>query len=160
MEEMSILITNEAKRELDKLLENSDKTCIRILTRHITMTTEAKIDLELDEPNANDNCYDVDGYKVIINKVLDSQMNYITGNSCGACEVIKEKIEKFLENYPDIKAYEVNGEENTKIAYKYSVFSMPVFLLFIEGKESIRTGRHVDLLSLERSIDRYYNMIY
>ena len=78
MEEMSILITNEAKRELDKLLENSDKTCIRILTRHITMTTEAKIDLELDEPNANDNCYDVDGYKVIINKVLDSQMNYIT----------------------------------------------------------------------------------
>ena len=37
---------------------------------------------------------------------------------------------------------------------------MPVFLLFIEGKESIRTGRHVDLLSLERSIDRYYNMIY
>ena len=85
---------------------------------------------------------------------------YFTGNSCGACEVIKEKIEKFLENYPNIKAYEINGEENTKIAYKYSVFSMPVFLLFIEGKESIRTGKHVDLLSLERRIDRYYNMIY
>ena len=65
--EMSILITNEAKRELDKLLENSDKQCIRILTRGITMTSEAKIDLEL-----------VDGYKIIINKILDSQMNYIT----------------------------------------------------------------------------------
>ena len=65
--EMSILITNEAKRELDKLLENSDKQCIRILTRGITMTSEAKIDLELDEPNANDNLYDVDGYKIIIN---------------------------------------------------------------------------------------------
>ena len=75
--EMSILITNEAKRELDKLLENSDKQCI-ILTRGITMTSEAKIDLELDEPNANDNLYDVDGYKIIINKILDSQMNYIT----------------------------------------------------------------------------------
>ena len=78
MEEMTILITNEAKRELDKLLVNSDKKCIRILTRCITMTSEAKIDLELDEPNQNDNLYDVDGYKVIINKVLDSQMNYIT----------------------------------------------------------------------------------
>ena len=78
MEEMTILITNEAKRELDKLLENSDKKCIRILTRGITMTSEAKIDLELDEPNANDNLYDVDGYKIIINKILDSQMNYIT----------------------------------------------------------------------------------
>ncbi len=85
---------------------------------------------------------------------------YFTGNSCGACEVIKHKIEGFLENYPKIKSYEINGEENLKIAYKYSVFSMPVFLLFVEGKESIRTGKHVDLLSLERSIDRYYNMIY
>ena len=76
--EMIILITNEAKRELDKLLENSAKQCIRILTSGITMTAEAKIDLELDEPNANDNLYDVDGYKIIINKILDSQMNYIT----------------------------------------------------------------------------------
>ena len=68
--EMNILITNEAKRELDKLLENSDKKCIRILTRCITMTSDAKIDIELDEPNSNDNLYDVDGYKIIINKVL------------------------------------------------------------------------------------------
>ena len=78
MEEMTILITNEAKRELDKLLANSDKTCVRILTRCITMTSDAKVDLELEEPTPDDNLYDVDGYKVIINKVLDSQMNYIT----------------------------------------------------------------------------------
>ena len=78
MEDMNILITSEAKRELDKLLEKSDKKCIRILTRCITMTSNAKIDIELDEPNVNDNLYDVDGYKVIINKSLDSQMNYIT----------------------------------------------------------------------------------
>ena len=98
----------------------------------------------------------------IKNAVHKNQMTiiYFTGNSCGACEVIKHKIENFLENYPKIKSYEINGEENLKVAYKYSVFSMPVFLLFIEGKESIRTGKHVDLLSLERSIDRYYNMIY
>ena len=76
--EMNILITNEAKKELDKLLEQSDKKCIRICTRCITMTSDAKIDLELDNPNSDDNLYDVDGYKVIINKVLDSQMNYIT----------------------------------------------------------------------------------
>ena len=78
MEEMNILITNEAKRELDKLLANSDKKCIRILTRCITMTSEAKVDLELDNPTNSDNLYDFDGYKIIINKVLDSQMNYIT----------------------------------------------------------------------------------
>ena len=78
MEEMSILITNEAKREIDKLLENSDKECIRILTRCVTMTTEAKVDIELDDPKPTDNLYDVDGYKRIIDKILDLQMNYIT----------------------------------------------------------------------------------
>lgn len=76
--EMSILITDEAKKQLDKLLEHSDKKCIRILTRCITMTSDAKLDFELDEPNVDDNLYDVDGYKIIINKNLDSQMNYIT----------------------------------------------------------------------------------
>ncbi len=76
--EMNILITNEAKKELDKLLANSDKKCVRILTRCITMTSDAKIDLELDEPTSEDNLYEVDGYKIVINKVLDSQMNYIT----------------------------------------------------------------------------------
>ena len=53
--EMNILITQEARNQLDKLLENSDKKCIRILTRCITMTTEAKLDFELDDPNENDN---------------------------------------------------------------------------------------------------------
>ena len=97
MEEMSILITNEAQRELDKLLENSDKTCIRILTRHITMTTEAKIDLELDEPNANDNCYDVDGYKVIINKVDKEENLELCKNIANLCE--KSNIDVVFTSY-------------------------------------------------------------
>lgn len=78
MEDMNILITLEAKKQLDLLINNSDKKCIRILTRCITMTEDARLDLELDDPKPDDNLYDVDGYKVIINRVLDSQMNYIT----------------------------------------------------------------------------------
>lgn len=85
---------------------------------------------------------------------------YFTGNACGACEVIKDKIENILKKYPKIKSYEVNGEENIKIASQYQVFSLPVFLLFVDGKESIRAGRYVDLLGLERSINRYYSIIF
>ncbi|MEG1311800.1 MAG: hypothetical protein RR942_14750 [Romboutsia sp.] len=75
--EMNILITQEAKKEFDKLLAISDKKNIRICTRCITMTTDAKLDFELDEPTINDNLYEVDGYKIIIDKRLDSQMNDI-----------------------------------------------------------------------------------
>ena len=62
----------------------------------------------------------LDTFESVQNNINQNKMTvvYFTGNSCGACEVIKEKIENFLENYPNIKAYEINGEENTKIAYK------------------------------------------
>lgn len=85
---------------------------------------------------------------------------YFTGNSCSACEAIKIKIEDILNSFPKIKGVEINGEENISLAIKYDVYSVPVFLLFIEGRESIRIGRNVDLLELERSIERYYHMLF
>ncbi|ETJ29240.1 Thioredoxin, partial [human gut metagenome] len=37
---------------------------------------------------------------------------------------------------------------------------LPLLILYVDEKESIRIGRNIDLLSLERNIERYYNMIY
>ena len=85
---------------------------------------------------------------------------YFTGMDCGACEVIKFKVENILREHPEIKSGEINGEEDLQIAVKYGVFSLPIFLLFIEGRETLRIGRNIDLLELERNIERYYNMIY
>lgn len=85
---------------------------------------------------------------------------YFTGMDCGACEAIKFKIESILRSLPKIKSGEINGEENVELAAKYGVFSLPIFLLFIEGKESLRVGRNVDLLELEGNIRRYYDMIF
>ena len=85
---------------------------------------------------------------------------YFTGNSCSACEVIKFKIEEIIRKFPSIKAGEINGEENIKLAIKYDVYSVPVCLLFTHGKESLRIGRNVNLLELEGQIERYYNMIF
>ena len=85
---------------------------------------------------------------------------YFPGMECGACEAIKFKIESILKNLPEIKSGEINGEENLSLAAKYDVFSLPIFLLFIEGKETLRIGRNVDLLELERNIKRYYEMIF
>lgn len=85
---------------------------------------------------------------------------YFTGSRCGACEAIKIKIEEIIKKYPEIKTGEINGEDNLEIAAKYNVFSVPISLLYIEGKESLRIGRNVNLLELERNIQRYYHMIY
>lgn len=85
---------------------------------------------------------------------------YFTGLDCGACEAIKFKVESILKRLPKIRSGEINGEENLELAAKYGVFSLPILLLFIEGKESLRIGRNVDLLELEDNIRRYYNMIF
>ena len=85
---------------------------------------------------------------------------YFTGIDCGACEVIKIKIEQILKGLPNIKSVEINGENNSELSAKYGVFSLPIFLLFIEGKETLRVGRNVNLLDLHNQIKRYYKMIY
>ena len=100
--------------------------------------------------------------KDIINLINDNKMAviYFTGMDCGACEAIKYKVKSILKNLPEIKRGEVNGEKNLELAVKYDVFSLPVFLLFVEGKETLRVGRNVDLLEIERNIKRYYEMIF
>lgn len=98
----------------------------------------------------------------IFNLINDNKMSaiYFTGMDCGACEAIKFKIESILNDLPKIKSGEINGEENLGLAAKYGVFSLPIFLLFIEGKETLRIGRNVNLLEFEGSIRRYYEMIF
>lgn len=85
---------------------------------------------------------------------------YFSNNACGACEVIKGKVNEILMSYPEIKSVEIKGEEQIQLATMYDVFSFPVLLLYVDGKETIRVGRNVNLLDLEKNISRYYEMIY
>lgn len=100
--------------------------------------------------------------KELLDLIKDKGMSaiYFTGGACGACEVIKTKIEDILKRFPEVKSGEVNAEKHLDLAAKYNVFSVPIFLLYIEGKESIRVGRNLDLLELEASVKRYYEMIF
>lgn len=97
-----------------------------------------------------------------INEVIDTHdiaVIYFTGTACGACEVIKQKVERILERYPAITCREVNGENHLDVAARYQVFTLPHMILFVQGKETIRTGKHVDLRELENKINRYYEMM-
>lgn len=71
---MDIVINNAAKVEIDKLLENSDKKYIRIITRCITMHEDAKFDLILDEKREGDRLFEVDGYNIIIESNFADQI--------------------------------------------------------------------------------------
>jgi hypothetical protein len=65
-----------------------------------------------------------------------------------------------LKKFPEIKSGEIDVEDHLNLSAKYNIFSVPIFLLYIEGKESIRVGRNLDLLELEINIARYYEMLF
>ncbi|WP_426351278.1 thioredoxin family protein [Alloiococcus sp. CFN-8] len=85
---------------------------------------------------------------------------YFTGSQCGACELIKLKVEEIIKSFPKLKGGEINGEEELELASSYGVFSLPTFFLYVEGKETLRYGRNINLLELQGNIQRYYEMLF
>ena len=76
---MNIKIYNSAKTELNKILSSEDnKKYIRIFIRTISLWADARIHMTLDELNGDDDLFEVDGYNIVINKRLASQMNNIS----------------------------------------------------------------------------------
>lgn len=85
---------------------------------------------------------------------------YFSGSTCGACDAIKEKVLHIIKEYEKIKFIEINAVENKELAASYNIFSLPILLLFVNGKETLRVGRYFDLLDFKNTIDRYYNLIF
>lgn len=75
---MNITIYNSAKEQLNNLLENSDDKYIRIYTRSVTMYDEAKIDLKIDDMKEDDELFEVDNYKIVINKRFAMQISTVS----------------------------------------------------------------------------------
>ncbi|MDV4151482.1 thioredoxin family protein [Clostridium sp. AL.422] len=94
--------------------------------------------------------------------IKDNLINivYFSGSSCGACDAIKNKVLNIIKDYKEVRFIEVNAVGNEEIAATYNIFSLPILLLFVDGKETLRIGRHFDMLDFKNSIDRYYNMIF
>jgi len=105
---------------------------------------------------------EVNSKSEIIERIKNNNMIilYFSGASCGACDVIKEKVEKVLEDYSNVEALEINGAVNIELAAEYSVFSLPVLILFVQGTEAIRVGRYFDMMDFHNKINRYYEMLF
>lgn len=85
---------------------------------------------------------------------------YFSGSTCGACDAIKEKVLHIIKDYEKIEFMEINAVENKELAASYNIFSLPILLLFVNGKETLRVGRYFNLLDFKNSIDRYYNLVF
>ena len=84
---------------------------------------------------------------------------YFSSNACGACSVIRQRIGEILKAYPKIQICDIQEGEDVHLAASWQVFSFPVLILLINGKETIRCGKNIDFISFENTIARYDSMI-
>lgn len=68
---------------------------------------------------------------------------YFTTSNCSVCHGLQPQIEEMMANYPKINAKHIDASLVPEAAGQFSVFTAPVLLPFVEGKEYLREARIV-----------------
>ncbi len=84
---------------------------------------------------------------------------YLYADNCSVCKVLEPKIAEMAAEFPEMASCRANMEKMTELSGLLNVFIVPVALLFIEGKETIRLARNISVYDLSDKINRYYEML-
>lgn len=87
-------------------------------------------------------------------------MIYFASEGCDVCGALLPKIEEMIIKFPNLKISKVMIDKFTQAAGQYSIFTLPAILVYIEGKEVVREARFISVEMLEKTIDRYYNILF
>lgn len=90
----------------------------------------------------------------------DMAFMYFSGTKCGACEIIREKVDKLLLEYPNINSGVINAELHPEVSSRFNIVSVPQFFVYVYGKETIHEGRYFDFRELREKLNRYYEMVF
>src|SRR5690625_2427793 len=81
---------------------------------------------------------------------------YIARENCSVCHGLLLQVEQLFENYPKVTCGIIDADEVKEVAGRFSVFTVPVLLLFVEGKEYLREARIVHLQLFDKKINKIY----
>lgn len=76
---------------------------------------------------------------------------YIGQPNCSVCHSLKPQIDVLLEAYDDVIKLEIDALAAPEVAEAFSVLTVPVLLLFVEGREYLRKARIIN--TREFSVD-------
>ncbi|WP_163969337.1 thioredoxin family protein [Oceanobacillus halotolerans] len=84
---------------------------------------------------------------------------YITRPNCSVCHGLKPQVLQLMEKYPEIQLGSIDTLEVEEVAGYFSIFTVPVLLLFVEGKEYVREARIVHMDLYEEKLDNIYENV-
>ena len=95
-------------------------------------------------------------------KVKHSELAFVYFGhpECSVCHGLKPQIDKKLSVFKeDINFLEVNTFDIPEVAGEYSVMTVPVVILFVNGKEYLRQARFVPVQQLYEQVEKIVNGI-
>lgn len=63
---------------------------------------------------------------------------------CGPCKMLAPAVEALAADHPKVKVYKVNTEEESGLAVRFGIMSIPTLLVFCDGK---KVNQSVGLIS-------------
>lgn len=83
---------------------------------------------------------------------------YISRPNCSVCHALLPQVLELMDQFPSIQLGHINADTVEEIAGRYSIFTVPVLLLFVEGKEYLREARMVHIDPFTKKINKIYEL--
>lgn len=84
---------------------------------------------------------------------------YISEAACSVGGAVWPKVEALLEEFPQAEVTYVQIDDLPELAGHYSVFTVPVIIIYFEGKEVFRQARILQLDTIEQTLSRMVSFI-
>ncbi len=88
-------------------------------------------------------------------EVLKAKSNVLVdfnADWCGPCKMLGPVIEEISENNKNLKVVSINVDDNSDLAQKYGVMSIPCLVMFKDGEEVKRSVGFVPKEELEEFV--------
>lgn len=86
---------------------------------------------------------------------------YFTSPECSVCKVLKPRIRELIERrFPRIRLEFIDISKDPELAGQFQIFTVPVLLVFFEGREFFRKVRNIHVGELERELERPYTLLF
>lgn len=84
---------------------------------------------------------------------------HFKSHGCSVCTAVSAQLKERLCAYPRLPFGEIYADDFPSIRGEHLIFSAPVVILFVDGKEVFRSARFIDFQKLERQLDIYNDIL-
>lgn len=84
---------------------------------------------------------------------------HVMRNHCSVCHAILPQMEDLVSRFPDVPLGVINQSDVEAIAGELNIFTVPVDLIFMDGKEMHRQGRFIDMQRFEHYLSQMYESL-